>query len=94
VLVLSKLRKTKLRTNLDIQRVFLFLQQNGSSKMNEFPSEDFNRTFLKKTLIRMEDFRIINKKRGKDGLHIYSIALDLKSENVFEPVKDAVLKKK
>jgi hypothetical protein len=42
----------------------------------------------------MEDFQIINKHRDKDGLHIYSISLDLLNEDVTKPVEDPVLKKK
>jgi hypothetical protein len=91
---LSRLRKTKLRTNENIQKIFLFLQKFGASKMKDFPSTEFDRTMLKKTLIKMEDFRIINKVRDKDGLHVYSITLDLLNEDVTLPVEDPVLIKK
>jgi len=91
---LSKLRKTKLRTNLNIQKIFLFLQQNGSSRQKDFPKDEFDRTMLKKTLIKMEDFRILNKVREKSGLHVYSITLDLMNEDVTKPVEDPVLLKK
>ena len=49
---------------------------------------------LKKTLIKMEDFRILNKARAKDGLHVYTITLDLIGEDVTKPVVDPVLKTK
>jgi hypothetical protein len=91
---LSRLRKTKLRTNENIQKVFLFLQKNGSLKQRDFPPNEFNRTMLKKTLIKMEDFRILSKQRGKDGLHVYTLSLDLLNEDVTKPVEDPKKKKR
>lgn len=86
---MSRIRRTKIRKDPDIRYIFEFMQKNGACKARDIPRDGIKRTggWVRHYLTRMENFKIVNKVKDKDGLYTWSIAFDLLNENLDEEVK-------
>lgn len=85
---MSKLRRTKIRNDEDIRYIFEFIREHGTCKARDIPRDGKKRNggWVRHYLTRMENFKILNKTKDKDGLYLWSIAFDLLNEDLDEKI--------